>query len=121
MKSRGIRLNRCLAALLRFGPYDLDVGGAMGDSNKLFYFPCLVFDACAGAGGGGESVWTDTGVDDLAHLSIKVKKHSQSRFLMLCEVQLTSIGRHNIRKALDSAYRKLPKVALLGTMNLRNP
>ncbi|GBP89879.1 hypothetical protein EVAR_57942_1 [Eumeta japonica] len=24
------RFNRCLAALLRFGPYDLDVGGAMG-------------------------------------------------------------------------------------------
>ncbi|GBP39492.1 hypothetical protein EVAR_32424_1 [Eumeta japonica] len=30
MKSRGIRFIRCLAALLRFGPYDLDVGGAMG-------------------------------------------------------------------------------------------
>ncbi|GBP52907.1 hypothetical protein EVAR_47562_1 [Eumeta japonica] len=26
MKSRGTRFNRCLAALLRFGPYDLDVG-----------------------------------------------------------------------------------------------
>ncbi|GBP98558.1 hypothetical protein EVAR_103899_1 [Eumeta japonica] len=76
------------------------------DSNKLFCFPCLVFGACAGAGGDGESVWTDTGVDDLAHLSIKVKKHSQSRFHMLCEVQLSSIGRHDIRKALDTAYRK---------------
>lgn len=72
-------------------------------TNKLFCFPCLVF----GDGtGGGESAWAATGVDDLAHLSIKVKKHSQSRFHMLCEVQLASIGRQDIRKALDSAYRK---------------
>ncbi|GBP97332.1 hypothetical protein EVAR_103845_1 [Eumeta japonica] len=35
MKSRGIRFNRCLAALLRFGPYDLDVGGAMGGERPL--------------------------------------------------------------------------------------
>ena len=74
------------------------------DSNKLFCFPCLVFGA--GAGGGGESAWTDSGVNDLAHLSIKVKKHSQSRLHMICEVQLASIGRQDIRKALDSAYRK---------------
>ncbi|GBP17383.1 Zinc finger MYM-type protein 1 [Eumeta japonica] len=67
---------------------------------------CFVFGACAGAGGGGESLWTDTGVDDLAHLSIKAKKKSQSRFYMLCEMQLSSIGRHDNRKALDTAYRK---------------
>lgn len=71
------------------------------ETNKLFCFPCLVF-----GGGGGESAWTDTGIDDLAHLSIKVKKHSQSRPHMLNEVQLASIGRLDIRKALDSAYRK---------------
>ncbi|GBP65310.1 hypothetical protein EVAR_48016_1 [Eumeta japonica] len=80
------------------------------DSNKLFCFPCLVFGASTGAGGGGESIWTDTGVDDLAHLSIKVKKNSQSRFYILWEVQLASIGRHDICKALDSAYRKSVRV-----------
>ncbi|GBP96679.1 hypothetical protein EVAR_90004_1 [Eumeta japonica] len=35
MKSRGTRFNRCLAALLRFGPYDLDVGGAMGGGGTV--------------------------------------------------------------------------------------
>ncbi|GBP52914.1 hypothetical protein EVAR_47569_1 [Eumeta japonica] len=29
------RFNRCLAALLRFGPYDLDVGGAMGGGGTV--------------------------------------------------------------------------------------
>jgi hypothetical protein len=39
------------------------------DTNKLFCFPCLIF-------AGGEPAWCESGVDDLAHLSIKIKKHS---------------------------------------------
>jgi len=31
--------------------------------NALFCFPCIIF--------GGESIWTETGIKDLAHLSKK--------------------------------------------------
>ncbi|GBP58209.1 hypothetical protein EVAR_87787_1 [Eumeta japonica] len=42
MNSRGTRFNRCLAALLQFGPYDLDVGGAMGggkEASAVTFYP----------------------------------------------------------------------------------
>lgn len=41
------------------------------ESNILFCFPCLLFGG--GAGIGGENARTDTGVVDLAHLTMKVK------------------------------------------------
>ncbi|GBP60040.1 hypothetical protein EVAR_44250_1 [Eumeta japonica] len=73
------------------------------DSNKLFCFPCLVFGACAGAGDGGESVWTDTNVNDLAQLSIKVKEHSQSRFHIAMEHSVYHTS-HTTRKSAGIRY-----------------
>ena len=39
--------------------------------NAFFCFPCIIF--------GGESIWTETGIKDLTHLSEKIKKHDSSQ------------------------------------------
>lgn len=66
--------------------------------NALFCFPCLLF--------GGEESWTKTGMSDLNHLLVRIKKHTVSAAHMKNVVQFSFFGNVNIAAQLDSAYRR---------------
>uniref|UniRef100_H2ZT00 DUF4371 domain-containing protein n=1 Tax=Latimeria chalumnae TaxID=7897 RepID=H2ZT00_LATCH len=63
---------------------------------SLFCFPCLLF--------GGELSWTQTGVNDLKHLSEKIKKHESCK-CHLDNSKLAMFGSVNIITQLDESYR----------------
>ncbi|XP_018328999.1 zinc finger MYM-type protein 1 isoform X3 [Agrilus planipennis] len=64
--------------------------------NALFCFPCLLF--------GGDKAWTEVGVKDLVHLNDKIKRHENSKRHLHNTMELTLLGRTNIKAQLDSAY-----------------
>lgn len=66
--------------------------------NALFCFPCLLF--------GGDSSWTEKGVNDLKHLSEKIKKHETSKFHLNNSLKLVMFGRVRIAAQLDERYRE---------------
>uniref|UniRef100_V5GS97 Zinc finger protein n=1 Tax=Anoplophora glabripennis TaxID=217634 RepID=V5GS97_ANOGL len=67
------------------------------ETNRFFCFVCLLF-------GGGEENWTKTGVSDLKHLEIKIKKHENSPKHKNKLVSFLLLGRVNIASCLNSAY-----------------
>ena len=69
------------------------------NTNKLFCFPCLLFKS-------EETAWIKTGVDDLGHLSQKIKKHERSKSHMTAQLEFNLLGKHNIRQQLDSVFRQ---------------
>uniref|UniRef100_H3ADY7 TTF-type domain-containing protein n=1 Tax=Latimeria chalumnae TaxID=7897 RepID=H3ADY7_LATCH len=64
---------------------------------SLFCFPCLLF--------GGELSWTQTGVNDLKHLSEKIKKHKSCKCHLDNSIMLAMFGSVNIATQLDKSYQ----------------
>ena len=71
-----------------------------GCRHALFSFPCLLFETT-----GTDPAWTTTGVKDMKHLLVKVKKHENTRTHMENSVQLAVLGRVNIAPQLDDDHR----------------
>uniref|UniRef100_H3B3J6 DUF4371 domain-containing protein n=1 Tax=Latimeria chalumnae TaxID=7897 RepID=H3B3J6_LATCH len=63
----------------------------------LFCFPCLLF--------GGELSWTQMGVNDLKHLSEKIKKHESCKCHLDNSIKLAMFGSVNVATQLDESYR----------------
>ena len=59
-----------------------------GSGNRLYCFPCMLQ-------GGGESMWTQTGVHTLNHLSDKIRRHENSAKHTRSYVDLLMLGRSN--------------------------
>lgn len=64
--------------------------------NSFFCFPCILF--------GGDSKWTKSGVNDLVHLTDRIKTHDNSKQHILNEMHLALLGTTNIQAQLDGAY-----------------
>uniref|UniRef100_H3B1F8 HAT C-terminal dimerisation domain-containing protein n=1 Tax=Latimeria chalumnae TaxID=7897 RepID=H3B1F8_LATCH len=64
---------------------------------SLFCFPCLLF--------GGEVAWTQTGVNDLKHLSEKIQKYESRKCHLDNSIKLAMFGSINITTQLDESYR----------------
>lgn len=64
--------------------------------NALYCFPCLLF--------GGDKAWTEIGVTDLEHLSLKIKRHENSKSHLHNCMEFALLGSTNIMAQLDSAY-----------------
>jgi hypothetical protein len=64
--------------------------------NSFFCFPCILF--------GGDSKWTKSGVNDLVHLTDRIKTHDNSKQHILNEMHLALLGTTNIQAQLDSAF-----------------
>ena len=69
------------------------------ERNSLFCFPCLLF--------GGDSVWTNSGVQDLHHLQEKIKKHESSVKHVNYVIDLSFLGKANIVQRLDTGFQVL--------------
>ncbi|CAH1114114.1 unnamed protein product [Psylliodes chrysocephalus] len=67
------------------------------ETNSFFCFVCLLF-------GGGDDDWTKNGVNDLKHLSLKIKKHEQSFKHKNNIVSFQMLGKINIATSISSAY-----------------
>ncbi|KAJ4441471.1 hypothetical protein ANN_11326 [Periplaneta americana] len=65
--------------------------------NAVFCFPCLLF--------GGDAAWTRSGVTDLGHLPLKIKKHESSQSHLKNVVSLAMLGKTNIAAQLSEVYR----------------
>ncbi|XP_076259361.1 zinc finger MYM-type protein 1-like [Rhynchophorus ferrugineus] len=64
--------------------------------NALYCFPCLLF--------GGDKAWTKIGITDLEHLSLKIKRHENSKIHIHNCIEFALLGSTNIVAQLDSAY-----------------
>ncbi|XP_042213104.1 zinc finger MYM-type protein 1-like [Homarus americanus] len=64
---------------------------------SLFCFPCLLF--------GGEVAWSQLGINDLKHLSEKIKKHESCKSHLDNAVKLAMLGNKSIATQLDESYR----------------
>ena len=68
---------------------------------SLFCFPCILFSLRDS----GDCLWTVKGVNDVKHLTEKIKKHEISVNHMNSVVDLSLLGKVNILSSLDSQYR----------------
>jgi hypothetical protein len=64
--------------------------------NRVFCFTCILY--------GGDLHWTNSGINDLVHLSEKAKFHGNSKQHLMNEMQFTLLGKINIQEQFDSAY-----------------
>ncbi|KAJ4437326.1 hypothetical protein ANN_17464 [Periplaneta americana] len=69
-------------------------------TNKLFCFPCLLFAKESDAS------WVKTGVCDLSHLTQKIKKHEEYVVHKNATLDLSMLGKTDIRQQLDTAFRR---------------
>ena len=69
------------------------------ERNSLFCFPCLLF--------GSDSVWTNSGMQDLHHLQEKIKKHESSVKHVNNVIDLSFLGKANIVQRLDTGFQVL--------------
>lgn len=69
-------------------------------TNKLFCFPCLLFAKES------DGSWIKTGVSDLSHLTQKIKKHEESMVHKNSTLDLTMLGKTDIREQLDNVFRR---------------
>lgn len=67
--------------------------------NSFFCFPCILF-----GGSNCDVKWIKSGVNDLIHLSDRIKTHENSKQHLLNEMHLGLLGTTNIQAQLDSAY-----------------
>ncbi|XP_063749607.1 zinc finger MYM-type protein 1-like [Eleginops maclovinus] len=68
--------------------------------NAVFCFPCLLFKQS-----GADTSWTVTGVNDMKHLSEKIKKHECTKTHITSAVKLAVLGKANIATQLEKGYR----------------
>lgn len=66
------------------------------EKNSFFCFVCLFF--------GGDDSWTKNGVQDLKHLSEKIKKHENAEKHRHNMISFQMLGQTNILACLSSAY-----------------
>lgn len=69
-------------------------------ANALFCFPCLLFK-----GPGTDLSWTGAGVQDMKHLSEKIRKHECTVLHMSNAVKLAVLGGATIATQLDDGHR----------------
>lgn len=69
-------------------------------SDRLYCFPCLLFAK------GKDTSWTSAGVSDLGHLSQKIKKHESSLSHINACLDLSVLGKNEIREQLSDAFRR---------------
>ena len=72
-------------------------------ANALFCYPCTPFHPDGSMT--DTTTWTTTGVNDMHHLSEKVKKHKSSKTHMDSCLRFSAFGRVNIATQLDESYR----------------
>lgn len=68
--------------------------------NRLFCFPCILFSRKS-----GDNNWVQNGINDLAHLSLKIKMNEKSSSHINSHLSLNLLGKQDIRQQLSSAYR----------------
>ncbi|KAL4098036.1 hypothetical protein QTP88_022708 [Uroleucon formosanum] len=68
-------------------------------TNKLFCFPCVIFNRS------NEMSWSKIGIDDLSHLSAKIKSHEKTQTHINAQLSLKLLGKQDIRQQLNSAFR----------------
>lgn len=68
--------------------------------NRLFCFPCILFSRKS-----GDNNWVQKGINDLAHLNLKIKMHEKSTSHISSHLSLNLLGKQDIRQQLSSAYR----------------
>ncbi|KAL4130623.1 hypothetical protein QTP88_008044 [Uroleucon formosanum] len=68
-------------------------------TNKLFCFPCVIFNRS------NEMSWSKIGIDDLSHLSAKIKSHEKTQTHINAQLSLKLLGKQDIRQELSSAFR----------------
>jgi len=68
-------------------------------TNKLFCFPCVIFSRS------NEISWSKLGIDDLCHLSAKIKSHEKTQSHINAQLSLKLLGKQDIRQQLNSAFR----------------
>jgi len=68
--------------------------------NHLFCFPCILFSRKS-----GDNNWVQKGINDLAHLNLKIKMHEKSTSHISSHLSLNLLGKQDIRQQLSSAYR----------------
>ena len=72
---------------------------ACPQKKALFCFPCMLF------ADKGPGAWTKNGMNDLQHLSERVKSHKKSAVHITCCLQLEMFGKIDIGQQLDDGYR----------------
>lgn len=68
-------------------------------TNKIFCFPCVIFSRS------NEIRWSKLGIDDLCHLSAKIKSHEKTQSHINAQLSLKLLGKQDIRQQLNSAFR----------------
>eukprot|EP00102_Acyrthosiphon_pisum_P014947 XP_008185265.1 PREDICTED: uncharacterized protein LOC103310034 [Acyrthosiphon pisum] len=68
-------------------------------TNKLFCFPCVIFSRS------NEISWSKLGIDDLSHLSAKIKSHEKTQTHINAQLSLKLLGKQDIHQQLNSAFR----------------
>jgi len=68
-------------------------------TNKLFCFPCIIFNRSS------EISWSKLGINDLSHLSTKIKSHEKTQTHINSQLNLKLLGKQDIRQQLNSTFR----------------
>lgn len=68
--------------------------------NRLFCFLCIVFSRKS-----RDNNWVQNAVNDLGHLSLKIKMHEKSIAHISSCLSLNLLGKQDIRQQLSGAYR----------------
>ena len=69
-------------------------------TNRLYCFPCLMFASDK------DGTWTNNGCGDIGHLKQKITKHELSKAHKNAQLELSVLGKYDIRQQLDSAFRR---------------
>jgi len=70
------------------------------ETNRLYCFPCLLFGQKS-----NDAAWVKNGINDLIHLTSKIKTHEKSMTHINSQLNLKLLGKQDIRQQLSSAYR----------------
>lgn len=69
-------------------------------TNRLYCFPCLMFASEK------DGTWTNNGCGDVGHLKQKITKHELSKAHKNAQLELSVLGKYDIRQQLNSAFRR---------------
>lgn len=70
------------------------------ETNRLYCFPCLLFGQKS-----YDATWVKNGINDLIHLTSKIKTHEKSMTYINSQLNLKLLGKQDIKQQLSSAYR----------------
>ncbi|XP_062261961.1 zinc finger MYM-type protein 1-like [Platichthys flesus] len=70
------------------------------NSNAFFCFPCLLLKTA-----GADTAWTVTGIQDMHHISEKIRKHECSRAHLVNTMELATLGTGSVAEQLDENNR----------------